>query len=32
MELTVGAPPPGSQSFSTHWSTLSAPAEVAEKA
>ena len=32
MELTVGGPPPGSQSFSTHWSMLSPPAEVAEKA
>src|SRR2546425_6630909 len=32
MELTVGVPPPGSQSWSTHWSTLSPPAEVAEKA
>ena len=32
MELIVGGPPPGSQSFSTHWSMLSPPAEVAEKA
>src|SRR5581483_9278706 len=32
IELVVGGPPPGSQSFNTHWSTLSAPAEVAENA
>jgi hypothetical protein len=32
MELVVGAPPPGSQSFSTNWSTLSAPADVADQA
>jgi len=32
IELVDGAPPPGSQSWRTHWSTLSAPAEVAEKA
>ena len=32
IELVVGVPPPGSQSFSTNWSTLSALAEVADQA